>query len=115
MPPLLGLQVLRHYSNVEEDVTLCPSWCLTLRLQAHTFEPGQQHFIPAYILDAPQVSEPGALGLAVSPSRRAQHGANVRSPGTWSFSPSSWQLGVCLVGTGCCWGSLLLWKLGSCQ
>ncbi|KYO24080.1 coiled-coil domain-containing protein 108 isoform A [Alligator mississippiensis] len=47
-------KVLRHYSNVEEDVTLCPSWCLTLRLQAHTFEPGQQHFIPAYILDAPQ-------------------------------------------------------------
>uniref|UniRef100_A0A8D0LCE8 Cilia and flagella associated protein 65 n=1 Tax=Sphenodon punctatus TaxID=8508 RepID=A0A8D0LCE8_SPHPU len=44
-------KVLRHYKSIEEDNTMCPSWCLTLRLQGHTFEAGRQHLVPRYILD----------------------------------------------------------------
>ncbi|XP_039349451.1 cilia- and flagella-associated protein 65 isoform X5 [Mauremys reevesii] len=47
--------VLRHYSNIEEDSTMCPSWCLTIRLRGHTFEADRQHFIPHYVLDSPKV------------------------------------------------------------
>ncbi|XP_039349450.1 cilia- and flagella-associated protein 65 isoform X4 [Mauremys reevesii] len=48
-------KVLRHYSNIEEDSTMCPSWCLTIRLRGHTFEADRQHFIPHYVLDSPKV------------------------------------------------------------
>uniref|UniRef100_A0A8C3S3X0 Coiled-coil domain containing 108 n=1 Tax=Chelydra serpentina TaxID=8475 RepID=A0A8C3S3X0_CHESE len=48
-------KVLRHYSNIEEDSTTCPSWCLTIRLRGHTFEADRQHFIPHYVLDSPKV------------------------------------------------------------
>ncbi|XP_075789053.1 cilia- and flagella-associated protein 65 isoform X3 [Pelodiscus sinensis] len=47
-------KVLRHYSNIEEESTMCPSWCLTIRLRGHTFEEDRQHFIPQYVLDAPR-------------------------------------------------------------
>nr|XP_009674405.1 PREDICTED: coiled-coil domain-containing protein 108 isoform X1 [Struthio camelus australis] len=47
-------KVLRHYGNVEEDTTICPSWCLTIRLRAHTYEAEREHFIPEYILDVPK-------------------------------------------------------------
>ncbi|KAM9548488.1 cilia- and flagella-associated protein 65 isoform 7-T7 [Guaruba guarouba] len=47
-------KVLRHYNNIEEDATICPSWCLTVKLRAHTFEEGREHFIPQYILDVPK-------------------------------------------------------------
>ncbi|CAM5146835.1 unnamed protein product [Eretmochelys imbricata] len=54
-------KVLRHYSNIEEDSTMCPSWCLTIRLRGHTFEADRQHFIPHYVLDSPKVFP--AVGL----------------------------------------------------
>lgn len=57
------LQVLRHYSNIEEDATICPSWCLTVRLKAHTYEAGREHFIPQYILDVPKVCNWLKLGF----------------------------------------------------
>ncbi|NXP06353.1 CFA65 protein, partial [Thinocorus orbignyianus] len=53
-------KVLRHYSNIEEDATICPSWCLTVRLRAHTYEAEQEHFIPQYILDVPKTFPPVA-------------------------------------------------------
>lgn len=52
---LVCLQVLRHYSNIEDDATICPSWCLTVRLRAHTYEAEREHFIPQYVLDVPKV------------------------------------------------------------
>ncbi|NWU94723.1 CFA65 protein, partial [Upupa epops] len=53
-------KVLRHYSNIEEDATICPSWCLTVRLTGHTYEAEQEHFLPQYILDAPKTFPPVA-------------------------------------------------------
>ncbi|NWJ00164.1 CFA65 protein, partial [Crypturellus undulatus] len=47
-------KVLRHYKNIDEDATICPSWCLTVRLRAHTYEAEREHFIPQYILDVPK-------------------------------------------------------------
>ncbi|XP_015214914.2 cilia- and flagella-associated protein 65 [Lepisosteus oculatus] len=41
-----------------EDSTLCPPWCLTLRVSGHSFLPGHQHFIPRYVLHRPQVVFP---------------------------------------------------------
>ncbi|NXX10180.1 CFA65 protein, partial [Podargus strigoides] len=52
-------EVLRHCSNIE-DATICPSWCLTVRLRAHTYEAEQEHFIPQYILDVPKTFPPVA-------------------------------------------------------
>ncbi|XP_032841235.2 cilia- and flagella-associated protein 65 isoform X2 [Tyto alba] len=53
-------KVLRHYSNIEEDATICPSWCLTVRLRGHTYEADREHFIPQYILDVPKAFPPVA-------------------------------------------------------
>ncbi|NXY86806.1 CFA65 protein, partial [Alcedo cyanopectus] len=53
-------KVLRHYSNIEEDATICPSWCLTVRLRAHTYEAEREHFIPQYVLDVPKAFPPVA-------------------------------------------------------
>ncbi|XP_062482789.1 cilia- and flagella-associated protein 65 isoform X1 [Pezoporus occidentalis] len=53
-------KVLRHYNSIEEDATICPSWCLTVKLRAHTFEEGREHFIPQYILDVPKTFPPVA-------------------------------------------------------
>ncbi|NXF92889.1 CFA65 protein, partial [Eubucco bourcierii] len=53
-------KVLRNYSNVQEDATICPSWCLSVRLRAHTFEAGREHFIPQYMLDVPKAFPPVA-------------------------------------------------------
>ncbi|XP_062972842.1 cilia- and flagella-associated protein 65 [Elgaria multicarinata webbii] len=51
-------KVLRHYNNIEEPITMCPSWSLTIRLRGHTFQPGRQHFIPQYTLDCHRVFPP---------------------------------------------------------
>ncbi|NXX36820.1 CFA65 protein, partial [Nicator chloris] len=51
-------KVMRHYTNIENDATICPSWCLTVRLRAHTYEEKQEHFIPQYILDIPKTFPP---------------------------------------------------------
>ncbi|XP_062861739.1 cilia- and flagella-associated protein 65 isoform X2 [Trichomycterus rosablanca] len=41
-----------------EDQTLCPPWCLTVRVTAHSFQPGNQHFVPQFCLQHPQVLFP---------------------------------------------------------
>ncbi|NXD27312.1 CFA65 protein, partial [Spelaeornis formosus] len=51
-------KVMRHYTNIENDATICPSWCLTVRLRAHTYEEKREHFIPQYILDVPKTFPP---------------------------------------------------------
>uniref|UniRef100_A0A8C5SG10 Cilia and flagella associated protein 65 n=1 Tax=Laticauda laticaudata TaxID=8630 RepID=A0A8C5SG10_LATLA len=51
-------KVLRHYNNVEEPITICPSWSLTIRLRGHTFQPGRQHFIPQFTLDCHKIFPP---------------------------------------------------------
>ncbi|NXL72599.1 CFA65 protein, partial [Leptocoma aspasia] len=51
-------KVMRHYTNIENDATICPSWCLTVRLRAHTYEAEQEHFFPQYILDVPKTFPP---------------------------------------------------------
>ncbi|XP_063789952.1 cilia- and flagella-associated protein 65 [Pseudophryne corroboree] len=50
-------KVLRDYRNVE-DTTVCPPWCITLRAMGHTFELGQQHFVPSCVLDSPRMIFP---------------------------------------------------------
>ncbi|NWY48334.1 CFA65 protein, partial [Sylvia atricapilla] len=54
-------KVMRHYTNIENDATICPSWCLTVRLRAHTYEAERVHFIPQYILDVPKTFPPVGL------------------------------------------------------
>ncbi|NXC35212.1 CFA65 protein, partial [Campylorhamphus procurvoides] len=51
-------KVMRHYTNVENDATICPSWCLTVKVRAHTYEAEREHFIPQYILDVPKTFPP---------------------------------------------------------
>uniref|UniRef100_A0A8C3NUV1 Cilia and flagella associated protein 65 n=1 Tax=Cyanoderma ruficeps TaxID=181631 RepID=A0A8C3NUV1_9PASS len=51
-------KVMRHYTNIENDATICPSWCLTVRLRAHTYEAERVHFVPQYILDVPKTFPP---------------------------------------------------------
>nr|XP_026648051.1 cilia- and flagella-associated protein 65 isoform X4 [Zonotrichia albicollis] len=55
---LFPAHVMRHYNNIEDDATICPSWCLTVRLRAHTYEAKQEHIIPQYILDVPKTFPP---------------------------------------------------------
>ncbi|KAM5125300.1 cilia- and flagella-associated protein 65, partial [Mantella aurantiaca] len=50
-------KVLRDYRNVK-DATICPPWCITLRARGHTFELGQEHFVPRYVLDSPRMVFP---------------------------------------------------------
>lgn len=60
---LAPLQVLQSYSNIEEDCTMCPSWCLTVRARGHSYFAGFEHHIPQYSLDVPKVSvAPTAVG-----------------------------------------------------
>ncbi|XP_023385489.1 cilia- and flagella-associated protein 65 [Pteropus vampyrus] len=55
-------KVCQSFNNIEEDCTLCPSWCLTLRAQGHSYQAALEHHIPQYSLDTPK------LFPAVSPS-----------------------------------------------
>ncbi|KAM8900796.1 cilia- and flagella-associated protein 65 isoform 3-T7 [Lycaon pictus] len=48
-------KVLRSYNNIEEDCTVCPSWCLTLRARGHSYGAFLEHHIPQYSLDAPKL------------------------------------------------------------
>ncbi|XP_067299570.1 cilia- and flagella-associated protein 65 [Pseudorasbora parva] len=50
-------KVLRDHRNVE-DQTLCPPWCLTVRVSGQSFQPGKEHFIPNFSLQHPQVVFP---------------------------------------------------------
>ncbi|KAG9271575.1 cilia- and flagella-associated protein 65 isoform X1 [Astyanax mexicanus] len=49
-------KVLQDHRQTDER-TLCPSWCLTVRVSGHSFQPGNQHFIPRFSLQ-PQVMFP---------------------------------------------------------
>uniref|UniRef100_A0A670JW57 Cilia and flagella associated protein 65 n=1 Tax=Podarcis muralis TaxID=64176 RepID=A0A670JW57_PODMU len=51
-------KVLRNFNNIEEPITMCPSWDLAISLRGHTFQPGRQHFIPKYDLDCHKVFPP---------------------------------------------------------
>ncbi|XP_030310179.1 cilia- and flagella-associated protein 65 [Calypte anna] len=53
-------KVLSHYDNIKKDATICPSWCLTVRLRAHTYEAEKEHLIPQYVLDVPKDFPPVA-------------------------------------------------------
>ncbi|NXS88297.1 CFA65 protein, partial [Erpornis zantholeuca] len=53
-------KVMRHYTNIENDATICPSWCLTVRLRVHTYEAEREHSFPQYILDVPKTFPPVA-------------------------------------------------------
>ncbi|KAM6178404.1 cilia- and flagella-associated protein 65 [Rhynchocyon petersi] len=48
-------KILQTYSNIEEDCTVCPSWCLTLRARGHSYSAASEHHIPQYTLDAPKL------------------------------------------------------------
>ncbi|XP_060224626.1 cilia- and flagella-associated protein 65 [Meriones unguiculatus] len=47
-------KVLQSYSNIEEDCTVAPSWCLKVRARGHSYYPALEHHIPQYSLDAPK-------------------------------------------------------------
>ncbi|XP_051010503.1 cilia- and flagella-associated protein 65 [Acomys russatus] len=48
-------KVLQRYSNIEEDCTVVPSWCLRVRARGHSYHPALEHHIPQYSLDAPKM------------------------------------------------------------
>ncbi|XP_008257396.3 cilia- and flagella-associated protein 65 isoform X1 [Oryctolagus cuniculus] len=48
-------KVLRSYNNIEEDCTVCPSWCLTVRARGHSYHAAFEHHVPHYSLDAPKL------------------------------------------------------------
>ncbi|XP_055727921.1 cilia- and flagella-associated protein 65 isoform X2 [Salvelinus fontinalis] len=54
-------KVSRDHRQVE-DRTLCPPWCVTVRVIGHSFQPGREHFIPRFSLQRPRVVFP-ALSL----------------------------------------------------
>ncbi|XP_072325408.1 cilia- and flagella-associated protein 65 isoform X1 [Scyliorhinus torazame] len=58
-------KVMRDHRFVDEN-TFCPPWCLTVNVQGNTLQPGQEHFIPKYVLDStevvlPAVNEKGVI------------------------------------------------------
>ncbi|KAK3543244.1 hypothetical protein QTP70_014102, partial [Hemibagrus guttatus] len=50
-------KILRDHRQTE-DRTLCPPWCLTVRVTAHSFQPGNDHFIPCFCLQPSHVMFP---------------------------------------------------------
>ncbi|XP_064167568.1 cilia- and flagella-associated protein 65 [Anguilla rostrata] len=50
-------KVLRDHRLVEEP-TLCPPWCVTVRVSGHSFQPGCEHFTPRFSLQRPLVVFP---------------------------------------------------------
>ncbi|XP_008582718.1 PREDICTED: coiled-coil domain-containing protein 108 [Galeopterus variegatus] len=48
-------KVLLSYNNIEEDCTVCPSWCLVVRARGHSYCAVLEHHIPQYSLDAPKL------------------------------------------------------------
>ncbi|XP_014640990.1 PREDICTED: coiled-coil domain-containing protein 108 [Ceratotherium simum simum] len=80
-------KVLQSYSNIEEDCTVCPSWCLTLRARGHSYHPSLEHHVPQYSLDAPK------LFPAVSPGDPSYRSLLLVNKGstllTFSLAPKS--------------------------
>ncbi|KAL0985623.1 hypothetical protein UPYG_G00159560 [Umbra pygmaea] len=50
-------KVLKDHREVQ-DCTLCPSWCVMVRVTGHCFQPDREHFIPHFSLQHPQVNFP---------------------------------------------------------
>ncbi|MBZ3880635.1 Coiled-coil domain-containing protein 108, partial [Sciurus carolinensis] len=48
-------KVLWSYSNIEEDCTVCPSWCLTVKVRGHSYFAALEHHVPQYSLDVPKL------------------------------------------------------------
>ncbi|XP_040609232.1 cilia- and flagella-associated protein 65 isoform X3 [Mesocricetus auratus] len=48
-------KVLQSYSNIEEDCTVAPPWCLKVRARGHSYCAALEHHIPQYSLDAPKM------------------------------------------------------------
>ncbi|XP_071475534.1 cilia- and flagella-associated protein 65 [Marmota flaviventris] len=48
-------KVLWSYSNIEEDCTVCPSWCLTVKARGHSYFAALEHHVPQYSLDVPKL------------------------------------------------------------
>ncbi|XP_004402829.1 PREDICTED: coiled-coil domain-containing protein 108 [Odobenus rosmarus divergens] len=80
-------KVLRSYSNIEEDCTVCPSWCLTLRARGHSYGAALEHHIPQYSLQAPK------LFPAVSPNEPSYRSLLLINKGsmmlTFNLAPQS--------------------------
>ncbi|XP_044890430.1 cilia- and flagella-associated protein 65 isoform X2 [Felis catus] len=80
-------KVLQNYHNIEEDCTVCPSWCLTLRTRGHSYFAALEPHIPQYSLDAPK------LFPAVSPSEPSYRSLLLINKGsmllTFNLAPQS--------------------------
>ncbi|XP_069792043.1 cilia- and flagella-associated protein 65 isoform X3 [Narcine bancroftii] len=50
-------KVMRDHRLVKGAIQ-CPPWFLTVHVQASTFQPGHEHFIPNFALDSPKVMLP---------------------------------------------------------
>ncbi|XP_073768570.1 cilia- and flagella-associated protein 65 isoform X2 [Danio rerio] len=50
-------KVLKNH-RIVEDQTLCPPWCLTVRVTGHSFQPGKEPFVPKFSLQHSQVVFP---------------------------------------------------------
>ncbi|GAB1285104.1 Cilia- and flagella-associated protein 65 [Apodemus speciosus] len=82
-----GRQVLQCYSNIEEDCTVVPSWCLKVRARGHSYYPSLEHHIPQYSLDAPKTFPAVSSG---KPSYRSLFLVNKGSMLlTFSLAPNS--------------------------
>ncbi|XP_042192118.1 cilia- and flagella-associated protein 65 [Callorhinchus milii] len=50
-------KAMRDHRMVDDN-TFCPPWCITMRVQGHTFKVGYNHFIPKYTIDSPETVFP---------------------------------------------------------
>ncbi|XP_069872977.1 cilia- and flagella-associated protein 65 isoform X3 [Dipodomys merriami] len=48
-------KALWSYSNIEEDCTVSPPWCLTVQVRGHSYSAVSEHRIPQYSLDTPKL------------------------------------------------------------
>ncbi|XP_004617232.2 cilia- and flagella-associated protein 65 [Sorex araneus] len=80
-------KVLLRYHNIEKDCTVCPSWCLKVQAQGHSYPAATEHHIPQYSLDAPK------LFPAVSPGEPSYRSLLLANTGsllfTFSVTPES--------------------------
>ncbi|XP_021054197.1 cilia- and flagella-associated protein 65 [Mus pahari] len=80
-------KVLQCYSNIEEDCTVVPSWCLKVRARGHSYSPALEHHIPHYSLDSPKMFP------AVSPGKPSYRSLFLVNKGstllTFSLAPNS--------------------------
>ncbi|KAM6946159.1 cilia- and flagella-associated protein 65 [Aplochiton taeniatus] len=87
-------KVLRDYRHVDMR-TLCPPWCLTVRVVGHSFQPGREHFVPHCSLQHPQVLFPAVEVLSYR-TVLLQNSGDL--PLTFHLDPEQ-SPGVCVVPT----------------